>query len=96
MVFRFYSNAVSQATKGIATGILMVGLLLIGFGMLILAMPEVFALLAAVVFFIGGLGCGFTALRIYLALRQIDRMDNDTHTVYRKNVRIHSHDRFDI
>ncbi len=39
-----------------ASGILVVGLLLIGFGMLILALPELFAFLAAAVFFVAGGG----------------------------------------
>ena len=95
MVFRYYSNAVSQATKGIATGILVVGLLLVGFGVLILAMPEVFALLAACIFFFAGSGCAITAFKIYLAQRTMDRVDGPEGTVYRSNVRIHTHNGFE-
>lgn len=95
MVFRYYSNAVSQATKGIATSILIVGLLLVGFGMLILAMPEVFAFLAAAVFFIAGFGCAMTAIKIYLAQKHMDRQTPPEESIYRSNVRIHTRSPFD-
>ena len=42
MSFRFYSNAVSQATRGIATGIFVVGLLLVGFGAIVGHIWELF------------------------------------------------------
>ena len=95
MSFRFYSNAVSQATRGIATGIFVVGLLLVGFGMLILKMPEVFAFLAACIFFIAGSGCALTAIKIYFAQRTMDRGNPPESTAYRSNVRIHTRDGFD-
>ncbi|MCF7975109.1 MAG: hypothetical protein K9N55_14950 [Phycisphaerae bacterium] len=95
MVFRYYSNAVSQATKGIATSILVVGLVLVFFGVLILAMPEVFAFLAACLFFLAGSGCALTAGKIYLAQRTMDRVSPPESTVYRSNVRIHTRGGFD-
>ena len=95
MAFRFYGNAVSKATRGIATSILVVGLLLVGFGMLILTMPEVFAFLAACIFFIAGSGCAVTAIKIYLVQRHMDRDNPPESSVYRSNVRIHSHSGFD-
>jgi hypothetical protein len=95
MSFRFYINAVSQATRGIATGMLVVGLILVGFGMLILAMPEVFAFLAACVFFIAGSGCALTAIKIYFAQRAMDRGNPPESTDYRSNVRIHTRSGFD-
>ena len=88
-MFRFYTNAISQATRRMATGIFVTGLMLIGFGILILALPALFALLAAVVFFIGGIGCAGTALKIYLAQRRLDKFNSDDSDDYRKNVRIH-------
>jgi len=89
MVFRYYTNAISNASKSIAAGIFVFGLVLVGFGVLILAFPAVFALLAAIVFFITGAGCAGTALKIYLAQRHIDRITQDDSTGYRKNVQIH-------
>jgi hypothetical protein len=75
---------------------MVVGLLLIGFGVLIIALPELFAFLAAAVFFMAGAGCGLTALKIYWAQRQIDRMDSNQPQVYRRNVRIHTHNHTDL
>ena len=91
MVFRYYTNAVSQASRRVASAIMVVGLLLIGFGVLIIALPELFAFLAAAVFFMAGAGCGLTAFKIYWAQRQVDRMDANQPQVYRQNVRIHTH-----
>ena len=92
MFFRVTNNFMSQASRSVATSILVVGLLLLGFGMLILAMPEVFAFLAALVFFILGLACAMTAVKILWAQYSVDRrchgMDEP---VIRKNVRIHNH-----
>ena len=51
MPFRFYTNILSQASRTMASGIMVVGLLLIGFGVVIIALPELFAYLAATVFF---------------------------------------------
>jgi len=93
--FRFYTNAVSQASKSIAKGIFTVGLLLVGFGILILALPALFAMLAAAVFFIVGAGCVGTAVKIFLAQRQINKINSDDSQGYRENVRIHIEDDYD-
>ena len=91
-MFRFYTNAISQASRSIATGIFTVGLLLVGFGILILALPALFAMLAAAVFFIVGAGCAGTAIKIFLAQRQINKINSDDSQGYRENVRIHIED----
>jgi len=89
-MFRYYTSAISNASKSIAWGIFVFGLVLIGFGVLILALPELFAILAAIVFFIAGAGCAGTALKIYMAQRHIDKITSDDgSTGYRKNVQIH-------
>jgi len=91
MSFRFYTNVISQATRTIAAGIFIVGMVLIGFGFMIYLLPKFFATLAAVVFFIAGLGCGITAVKIFLAQRKLDKMSSeDGITGYRRNVRIHT------
>ena len=56
MNFRFYTNAISQASKRVAAGIFTVGLLLIGFGVIILALPEIFAFLGCRGIFLRGTG----------------------------------------
>ncbi len=91
MVFRFYNSAVSQASRSLAYTILVIGLMLMGFGVVIIAMPEVFAFLAAAVFFMLGLGCAMTALKIYLAQRRMCRPESPRPDECRDNVRIHMH-----
>ena len=87
MSFRFYSNAVSQASRNFAAGLFIVGLLLIGFGFLVYILRELFAILFAVVFCIAGVGCGITAVKIFLMQRRLDRIDPEE--PYRENVQIH-------
>ena len=95
MSFRFYTNAISQASKGIAAGIFILGLLLIGFALLIYALPKFFATLAAIVFFVTGLGCGITAVKIFLAQRKLDKLGSDDSDAYRKNVQIHIEEHYE-
>jgi hypothetical protein len=89
MSFRFYTNAISQVSRAAAAGIFILGLLLIGFALLIRALPELFATLAAIVFVIAGVGCGITAVKIFLAQRRLDKFTSSDSDAYRKNVRIH-------
>ena len=73
------------------------GLLLVGFGVVILAMPEIFAFLAAAIFFIAGVGCGITAAKIFFAQRHLDKIssggDSQSH---RENVQIHVEEYYDV
>jgi hypothetical protein len=91
MSFRFYTNVISQASRTVAAGMFIVGMVLVGFGFMIYLLPKFFATLAALVFFIAGVGCGTTAVKIFLAQRKLDKMDSDDGTTeYRRNVQIHS------
>ena len=92
-MFKFYSNRISQATKGVAAFIFIIGLLLVGFGVVIIAFPEIFAFLAAMIFFIAGIGCAGTALKIFLASRRMRTNEPSDNT--RDNVRIHELNDFD-
>lgn len=74
--------------KNLISGIIVCGLFLIGFGVMILAFPEIFALLAAIVFFIMGAGCFATAWKIYLAGRKFRKMTQDVTEAFRENVRV--------
>ncbi len=89
MWFHSYTNMLSQASRTVAMGILTVGLVLIGFGAVIVAFPEVFAFLAAAVFFVVGLSLAVAALKMLWTQRRFSR---GSPTVYRENVRIHTHD----
>ena len=95
MNFRFYTNAISQASRGIAAGIFITGLVLIGFGFMIYLLPKFFATLAAIVFFVAGTGCGITAVKIFLAQKELDKMTADDSQSYRKNVQIHTEEHHD-
>jgi CHASE2 domain-containing sensor protein len=88
MSFQFYSNIISQASRRLAGGIFAIGLVLIGFGLLIYLLPKLFATLAAMVFFVVGIGTCITAVKIFAAQRHIDKEINKESGEYRENVRI--------
>ena len=90
MAFRFYSNMLSQASKNFAAGMFITGLMLIGFGFLIFVLRDLFAILAAVIFFIAGIGCGVTAVKVLWGLHKMNKR-NDV-TGYRRNVDIRVED----
>jgi hypothetical protein len=82
---------ISQASRNFAAGLFITGLLLIGFGFLVYVLRDLFAILASIVFFAAGLGCGTTAVKIFLAQRKLDKMESEDYpTDYRRNVKIHS------
>lgn len=91
MSFKIFSNMISLASRKMAGGILFVGLILAGFGILIIAYPNFFATVAAVFFFIAGGGLILTALKIYIASyrfkKSMDSISNRTEAG-RENVRI--------
>jgi len=95
MSFRFYANGISQVSRAVAAGIFILGLLLIGFGLLIYALPRFFATLAAIVFFVAGLGCGITGIKIFLAQRKMGKLSSDDSDAYRKNFRIHIEEHYE-
>jgi membrane protein implicated in regulation of membrane protease activity len=88
MPFRLYTNWLSQASRNAAAAIFVTGLLLIGFGVIIVALPELFAMLAALVFFIVGIGCAATAVRIFIAHRRLEKLNREDRDTGRVNVRI--------
>ena len=96
MVFRYYTNAISQASRNVAAVIFIVGLLLIGFGVIIVALPELFAYLMAGVFFVAGIGCGMTAIKIFWAAAKLDRAGSEPSEPYRENVQIHIEEHHDL
>lgn len=96
MFFRYYTETVSRATKGLAKGIFVVGLLLVGFGALILALPEVFAAVVAAIFVVAGAGCIITAGRIFWQSRKLNIEKPDDSESYRENVQIHIEEHYDV
>ncbi len=96
MSFRFYTNVISQASRTVAASLSVLGLMLVGFGVIIAAFPEVFAYLAAAIFFVAGIGCAITAFKIFWAQRKLDKTTSDDSPGYRENVRIHIEDHQDF
>ena len=96
MFLRDYMDAISRATKSLAKGIFIAGLLLVGFGALILAMPEVFAALVAAILVIAGLGCIITAGKIFWQNRRLHSKSSDDSQGYRENVQIHIEEHYDM
>ena len=93
MSFRSYTNVISQMSRNFAAGLFIVGLLLIGFGFLVYILRDLFAILASIVFFVAGIGCGITAVKIFWAQRKLDRANSPE--AYRENVQIHAEEHHD-
>lgn len=86
-MFRFFfiKDPFRQAGRSLAVGALLTGLFLIGFGLLVFVLRDLFAFLAAAVFFAAGFTTLGYALRVYWLTRQMDREQKS----YRENVEIH-------
>jgi len=89
MSFGFYTNVISRASRNFAAGLFITGLLLIGFGFLVYILRDLFAVLASIVFFVAGVGCGITAMKIFWAQRKLDKIASGDSQGYRENVHIH-------
>jgi hypothetical protein len=88
--FFFSKPAEYQVGKTLAKGSLFGGLFLIGFGMLVFILRDIFAFLAAAVFFIAGFSAIGYAVRAWISLYQMKRSDNGG----RENVTIHGDNTF--
>jgi hypothetical protein len=57
-----------------------------------MALPALFAFLAAAVFFLAGGACMIAGIKMFCAQRQLDKHLSDDEDAYRENVVIHHHD----
>ena len=87
-MFRFDSNLFSQATRGMAKGSFFTGLLLIGFGMLVFVLRDVFAIIAAAIFFMAGISAILYSIKLFWVSSQM-RKSGDSRDGHRDNVQIH-------
>ena len=87
MFFRSNSNPFAEATRGIISFIFIVGLMLIGFGVLILAIPQVFVMIAAGIFFFAGLSVIGYAIKLFIAARRFNKASSPQ-DAKRKNVKV--------
>jgi len=94
MIFRLYSQTISQASKAVAMGILMLGLLSIGLGVLVAAFPKVFAYVVAGVLVAAGLGCAGVAARIFLTYRRLAKTVAGQDDMRSENIRVRTPDAF--
>ena len=81
-----------QITKGMAKGSFVLGLLLIGFGALVFILRDIFALLAAAIFFIAGLSAISYAIKLLITMHKMKKNTSNPHSAYRENVQIHTED----
>ena len=90
-MFRMFvnGNPFRQATQGLAKGALVTGLFLIGFGMLVFILRDLFAFIAAAIFFMAGFSAIAYALRLFI-LQWKMRKDK---AVYREGVEVHFEDK---
>lgn len=96
MVFSFHSNQwFSEATRGVMTSVFVIGLMLIGFGVLILTIPEFFIIIAAGLFFIAGMAVLGFAAKLFFVMRRFGK-EVSGQDAYRKNVKIHIEEHHDV
>ncbi len=87
----FFSRPVEyQVGRTLAKSSLWGGLFLIGFGMLVFILRDIFAFLAAAVFFMAGFSAIGYAIRTWLILYKMKRSDNNG----RQNVTIRGDEPF--
>ena len=96
MFLRYYTNAISAASRSFAKGLFVTGLLLIGFGFLVYVLRELFAILFAIVFCVAGLGCVITAVKVFFAQRKLNKINSKDSQVYRENVQIRATEHHDV
>ena len=84
----FDGNPFRQATQGLAKGSLITGLFLIGFGMLVFVLRDLFAFIAAAIFFMAGFSAIAYAIRLFI-LQWKMRKDK---AVYREGVEVQFED----
>ena len=81
----FNGNPFRQATQGLAKASLITGLLLIGFGLLLIILKEVFIFIAAAIFFMAGFSAIGYAVRLFILQWKMKKQN----TPYRKGVEVH-------
>ncbi len=84
----FQGNPFREATRGMAKGALVTGLFLIGFGMLVFILRDLFAFLAAAIFFMAGFSAIGYAIRLFIVQYKM----KNSGSVYREGVEIHYND----
>ncbi|MEN6309501.1 MAG: hypothetical protein ABFD91_17275 [Anaerohalosphaeraceae bacterium] len=86
-MFRFFfSRPVSnQISSTLIRGSILGGLFLIGFGLLVFVLRDLFAFLAAAIFFLAGFSAIGYGIRMWIVMYKVNKSDKS----YRENVTIH-------
>lgn len=92
MLFKYGLDMLLQANKAIAKIIFVVGLMLMGFGLLIFILKDIFAALAAGIFIVAGLLCCGMSVKICWRNMKMRKSAGDDFRNFRKNVKIHNPD----
>ncbi len=89
-MFRFFfSRPVSnQISSTLIRGSIFGGLLLIGFGLLVFVLRDLFAFLAAAIFFLAGFSAIGYGIRMWIVMYKINKKDK----TYRENVTVRYED----
>ncbi len=86
--FKFNSNPLTRATAGAAAAVFIIGMLLLGFALLIYALPDLFATLASLFFVLTGVSTIGVSIKLLIASKKIGDMSKHQ-DAYRENVQIH-------
>ena len=85
---------ISQASRSFAKWLFIIGLMLVGFGLLVYWLRDIFAFIAAGIFIFAGFGCAVTAVKIYFSQKRFDKMA-DRGNEGRENVRVRFEEHYD-
>jgi len=86
--FKFSSNPLTRATAGAAAAVFVIGMLLLGFALMIYALKELFANLMALFFVLAGISTIGFSIKLLIASKRISDMTKPQQD-YRENVQIH-------
>lgn len=86
--FKFESNPLTRATAGAAAAVFVIGMLLLGFALLIYALRALFGMIVSVFFVAAGISTIGFSIKLLIASKKIGDMSKDSQA-YRENVQIH-------
>jgi hypothetical protein len=90
MSLNFYANMFSRGQRKVRNWFFIIGVLLVGFGLLIWLLRDLFALLFAAFFASLGVASIVIAIRMFWSGSRMTKESSDPEQAYRENVRIHT------
>ena len=86
--FKFSSNPLTRATAGAAAAVFIIGMLLLGFALMIYALKDLFANLMSLFFVLAGVSTIGFSIKLLIASKRINDITKPADD-YRENVQIH-------